>query len=51
MGFKYYDYIGLINGGRKKWLIEDRLTTTEIPQYPKGNFRAASNSDNSIGHS
>src|SRR5215472_2162470 len=29
-------------------LIEDRSITTEIPQYPKGNIRAASHSDNSI---
>ena len=48
--FKYYGYkdVRLINGGRKKWLTEDRSTTTDIPQYPKGNFRAASQSDNSI---
>ena len=48
--FKYYGYndIRLINAGTKKWLIEDRSKTTEIPQYPKGNFRAASHSDNSI---
>ena len=33
--FKYYGYIDirLINGGRKKWLIEDREITREIPQY------------------
>jgi thiosulfate/3-mercaptopyruvate sulfurtransferase len=43
-----YKDVRLINGGRKKWLIEDRSTTTDIPQYPKGNFRAASHSDNSI---
>jgi thiosulfate/3-mercaptopyruvate sulfurtransferase len=48
--FKYYGYndIKLINGGRKKWLIEDRSITTEIPQYHKGNFRAAAHVDNSI---
>jgi thiosulfate/3-mercaptopyruvate sulfurtransferase len=48
--FKYYGYkdVRLINGGRKKWLTEDRSTTRDIPQYHKGNFRAASQSDNSI---
>jgi thiosulfate/3-mercaptopyruvate sulfurtransferase len=48
--FKYYGYndIKLINGDRKKWLIEDRSITTEIPQYHKGNFRAAAHVDNSI---
>jgi 3-mercaptopyruvate sulfurtransferase SseA len=32
--FKYYGYkdIKIINGGRKKWLIEDRPITKGIPQ-------------------
>jgi thiosulfate/3-mercaptopyruvate sulfurtransferase len=48
--FKYYGYkdVRIINGGRKKWLIEDRLTTKDIPQYPKGNFIAVTDTDNDI---
>ena len=39
---KYYGYkdVRLINGGRKKWLQEDRALTKEVPSYPKGNFAA-----------
>ena len=41
--FKYYGYddIRLMNGGRKKWLEEDRPLSKDIPEYPKGNFKAA----------
>lgn len=41
--FKYYGYkdIRLMNGGRKKWLEEDRPVTKDIFQYPRGNFKAA----------
>src|SRR5215831_16700961 len=47
--FKYYGYddVRLMNGGRKKWLLEDRPMSKEIPRYAKGNFRA-SEADNSI---
>jgi len=47
--FKYYGYddVRLMNGGRKKWLLEDRPMSKEIPQYAKRNFRA-SEADNSI---
>ena len=46
---KYYGYedIRLINGGRKKWLQEDRAVTKDVPSYPKGNF-AASEPDSKI---
>jgi thiosulfate/3-mercaptopyruvate sulfurtransferase len=39
---KYYGYtdIRLINGGRKKWLQEDRALTKDVPSYSKGNFVA-----------
>jgi thiosulfate/3-mercaptopyruvate sulfurtransferase len=39
---KYYGYkdVRLINGGRKKWLQEDRPLTKDTPSYPKGNFDA-----------
>jgi thiosulfate/3-mercaptopyruvate sulfurtransferase len=41
--FKYYGYddIRLMNGGRKKWLEEDRPLSKDIAEYPKGNFKAA----------
>src|SRR6478752_7580276 len=47
--FKYYGYkdVRLMNGGRKKWLIEDRDVNKDIPQYSTGNFKA-SHADNSI---
>jgi thiosulfate/3-mercaptopyruvate sulfurtransferase len=37
---KYYGYkdVRLINGGRKKWLQEDRALTKDVPAYSKGNF-------------
>jgi thiosulfate/3-mercaptopyruvate sulfurtransferase len=39
---KYYGYkdVRLINGGRKKWLQEDRALTKDVPTYSKGNFDA-----------
>ncbi|MGI0050577.1 MAG: sulfurtransferase, partial [Nitrososphaeraceae archaeon] len=41
--FKYYGYkdIRLMNGGRKKWLEEDRPISKEVPNFSKGNFQAA----------
>lgn len=46
---KYYGYndIKLINGGRKKWLQEDRELTKDVFSYSKGNF-AASEPDSKI---
>jgi thiosulfate/3-mercaptopyruvate sulfurtransferase len=40
---KYYgvEKIVLMNGGRKKWLAEDREVTKEIPNYPKTTFKAS----------
>ena len=47
--FKYYGYkdLRIMDGGRKKWLIEDRPVNKVIPQYSKGNFMA-SDPDNSL---
>ncbi len=41
--FKYYGYkdLRLMNGGRKKWLEEDRPLTKDIPSYPAGDFKAS----------
>ena len=46
---KYYGYkdVRLINGGRKKWLQEDRALTKDVPNYSKGNF-AANEPDSNI---
>ena len=47
--FKYYGYkdVRLMNGGRKKWLEEDKPVTKDIPSHAKGNFNA-SEPDSSI---
>ena len=41
--FKYYGFkeVRIMNGGRKKWLLEDRKLTKDIPSYPEGNFSAS----------
>lgn len=47
--FKYYEFkdVRLMNGGRKKWLLEDRPVTKDIPQqYPKGDFKSGGPDNN-----
>lgn len=41
--FKYYGFkdVKLMNGGRKKWLDEEKPTTKDSPAYPRGNFKAS----------
>ena len=41
--FKYYGYkdVRIMNGGRKKWLEEDRPVTRDIPTFSRGNFKAS----------
>jgi thiosulfate/3-mercaptopyruvate sulfurtransferase len=41
--FKYYGYndVRIMNGGRKKWLEEDRSIDKTIATYPPGNFKAS----------
>lgn len=41
--FKYYGYkdVKLMNGGRKKWLDEEKPITKEIQTYAMGNFKAS----------
>ena len=48
--FKYYGYrdVRIINGGRKKWLLEDRPVSKDIPQYPKGGYKVAAKPDTNI---
>ena len=46
--FKYYGFkdVRIMNGGRKKWLLEDRPLTKDLPpQYAKGNFKASGPDD------
>jgi thiosulfate/3-mercaptopyruvate sulfurtransferase len=40
--FKYYGVadVRLMNGGRKKWIAEDRPLTKDVPHYPAGQFQA-----------
>jgi thiosulfate/3-mercaptopyruvate sulfurtransferase len=40
--FKIYGHqdVRLMNGGRKKWELENRPYTTETPQYPDTDYRA-----------
>ena len=40
--FKYYGFrdVRLMNGGRKKWIAEDRPLTKDVPSPPKGTFAA-----------
>ncbi len=38
--FKYYgvEKVKLLNGGRKKWLLEDKPVTKDVPSYPKTSY-------------
>jgi thiosulfate/3-mercaptopyruvate sulfurtransferase len=47
--FKYYGFkdVRIMNGGRKKWLIEDRPMSKDIPHYSRGRFKA-SDADNNV---
>jgi thiosulfate/3-mercaptopyruvate sulfurtransferase len=40
--FKYYgvEKLKLLNGGRKKWLLEDRPLSKDVPTYPRTTYRA-----------
>jgi len=39
---KYYGHedARMMNGGRKKWIDEGRPTTTEVPNYPRAQYKA-----------
>ncbi|MFP3189873.1 MAG: sulfurtransferase [Thermoproteota archaeon] len=41
--FKYYGhkYVRLLNGGRKKWIEEDRPLTKEIPKFEPTTYKAS----------
>jgi len=40
--FKYYghQHLKIMNGGRKKWELENRPLTKEVPQYPPTRYQA-----------
>ena len=46
--FKYYGFkdVKIMNGGRKKWLEEDRAINKDIPSYSNGNFKAKEPDEN-----
>src|SRR5499427_4183296 len=35
-----HEDVRLMNGGRKKWVAEDRPLNTDVPSYPKTSYRA-----------
>ncbi len=41
--FKYYgvEKVKVLNGGRKKWTLEDKPFTKDVPTYPKTDFKAS----------
>jgi thiosulfate/3-mercaptopyruvate sulfurtransferase len=41
--FKYYGFndVRIINGGRKKWLQEDRPLTKDVQNHTRGNYKVA----------
>ena len=46
--FKLYGHenVSLLDGGRKKWLAEERETTTDVPNYPRTDYKVTKiNSD------
>jgi Rhodanese-related sulfurtransferase len=46
--FKYYGhkYVRLMNGGRKKWIEEDRPLTKEIPQVTPAQYKVSEQNEN-----
>lgn len=45
---KYYgvENVVLMNGGRKKWIAEDKAVTKDVPSYPKTAFKSANPNEN-----
>jgi thiosulfate/3-mercaptopyruvate sulfurtransferase len=41
--FKYYGFkdVRIMNGGRKKWIEEDRPLTRDVPTFPRASYRSA----------
>jgi thiosulfate/3-mercaptopyruvate sulfurtransferase len=43
-----FDRVRLLDGGRKKWELESRPLTAEVPTYPRSDLRIATPVDDSI---
>ena len=45
---KYYgvENVVLMNGGRKKWIAEDKLVTKDVPSYSRASFKVANPNEN-----
>ncbi len=45
---KYYgvENVVLMNGGRKKWIAEDKLVTKDVPSYSRATFKVANPNEN-----
>ena len=44
----YYgvENVVLMNGGRKKWIAEDRAVTKDVPSYPRASFKSKGPNEN-----
>jgi len=44
----YYgvENVVLMNGGRKKWIAEDRAVTKDVPSYPRASFKSKGQNEN-----
>ncbi len=45
---KYYgvENVVLMNGGRKKWIAEDKIVTKDVPSYSRATFKVANPNEN-----
>lgn len=45
---KYYgvENVVLMNGGRKKWIAEDKLVTKDVPSYSRASFKVGNPNEN-----
>jgi thiosulfate/3-mercaptopyruvate sulfurtransferase len=43
-----FDRVKLLNGGRKKWELESRELTQDVPQYPRTDFRITASTRSDI---
>ena len=44
----YYgvENVVLMNGGRKKWIAEDRAVSKDVPSYPRASFKSKGPNEN-----
>ncbi|MEO5952720.1 MAG: sulfurtransferase [Chloroflexia bacterium] len=43
-----HDKVKIMNGGRQKWLAEERAITKEVPTYERTNFKSTGRTDSKI---